>query len=80
MDNNFASIVGAVRWGRNVYAGVARFLQFQLTINGVAIATAVGGALALQACSPHFSPPSLACLAVSIGLCLSALPLVCLSI
>lgn len=48
MDNNFASIVGAVRWGRNVYAGVSRFLQFQLTINTVAIATAVGGALALQ--------------------------------
>ena len=48
MDNNFASIVGAVKWGRNVYAGIARFLQFQLTINGVAIATAVGGALALQ--------------------------------
>jgi len=48
MDNNFASIVQAVKWGRNVYAGVARFLQFQLTINAVAIATAVGGALALQ--------------------------------
>lgn len=48
MDNNFASIVGAVRWGRNVYAGVSRFLQFQLTINAVAIATAVAGSLALQ--------------------------------
>lgn len=48
MDNNFASIVSAVKWGRNVYAGIARFLQFQLTINGVAIITAVGGALALQ--------------------------------
>jgi ABC-type sugar transport system permease subunit len=91
MDNNFASIVSAVKWGRNVYAGIARFLQvpqavtqpvasrlvaehvsvvgvipyiravpippnfwtafqlqFQLTINGVAIVTAVGGALALQ--------------------------------
>ena len=27
MDNNFASIVSAVKWGRNVYAGIARFLQ-----------------------------------------------------
>lgn len=58
MDNNFASIVQAVKWGRNVYAGVARFLQFQLTINAVAIATAVGGALALQV-PPSCSSPSL---------------------
>jgi magnesium-transporting ATPase (P-type) len=29
-----------------VYAGVTRFLTFQLTINLVAVATAVGGALA----------------------------------
>lgn len=27
MDNNFASIVSAVKWGRNVYASIARFLQ-----------------------------------------------------
>ena len=38
--------MSAVLWGRNVYAGVARFLQFQLTINIVAVATAVGGAVA----------------------------------
>ncbi len=29
MDDNFASIVGAVAWGRNVYASVAKFLQYQ---------------------------------------------------
>ena len=48
MDNNFASIVSAVKWGRNVYAGIMRFLQFQLTINVVAIVTACAGSLALQ--------------------------------
>ncbi len=48
MDNNFTSIVSAVKWGRNVYAGIMRFLQFQLTINAVAIATACAGSLALQ--------------------------------
>ena len=45
MDDNFASTVSAALWGRNVYANVARFLQFQLTINAVAVLTAVGGAL-----------------------------------
>lgn len=48
MDNNFSSIVSAVKWGRNVYAGITRFLQFQLTINVVAIVTACAGSLALQ--------------------------------
>lgn len=45
LDDNFASLVQAVMWGRNVYANVSRFLQFQLTINLVAVATAVGGAI-----------------------------------
>ncbi|KAL4422348.1 hypothetical protein ABPG75_008545, partial [Micractinium tetrahymenae] len=45
LDNNFASIVSAVLWGRNVYANITRFLQFQLTINLVAVATAVTGAV-----------------------------------
>ena len=27
LDNNFASIVSAVLWGRNVYANITRFLQ-----------------------------------------------------
>ncbi|PSC68202.1 calcium-translocating P-type PMCA-type [Micractinium conductrix] len=45
LDDNFASIVSAVLWGRNVYANITRFLQFQLTINLVAVATAVTGAV-----------------------------------
>ncbi len=45
LDDNFQSIVVAALWGRNVYANVARFLQFQLTINVVAVIIAVGGAL-----------------------------------
>lgn len=27
LDNNFASIVSAVLWGRNVYCNITRFLQ-----------------------------------------------------
>jgi len=33
MDDNFASIVKAVMWGRGVYVNIRRFLQFQLTTN-----------------------------------------------
>ena len=31
LDDNFASIVKAVMWGRNVYDSIAKFIQFQLT-------------------------------------------------
>ena len=30
LDDNFSSIVSAVKWGRNVYAGITKFLQFQV--------------------------------------------------
>lgn len=46
LDNNFASIVSAALWGRNVYASITRFLQFQLTTNVVAVVTAVMGSVA----------------------------------
>ena len=31
LDNNFSSVVDAVKWGRSVYAGITKFLQFQVT-------------------------------------------------
>jgi Ca2+ transporting ATPase len=37
LDDNFSSIVAAVLWGRNIYDSVRKFLQFQLTINVVAV-------------------------------------------
>ncbi|MPC49653.1 Plasma membrane calcium-transporting ATPase 4 [Portunus trituberculatus] len=39
-DDNFSSIVKAVMWGRNVYDSIAKFLQFQLTVNVVAVTVA----------------------------------------
>lgn len=36
-DDNFSSIVRAVMWGRNVYDSISKFLQFQLTVNVVAV-------------------------------------------
>ncbi|KAM7341368.1 plasma membrane calcium-transporting ATPase 3 isoform 4-T4 [Cochliomyia hominivorax] len=47
-DDNFSSIVKAVMWGRNVYDSIAKFLQFQLTVNVVAVIVAFTGACAVQ--------------------------------
>lgn len=38
MDDNFNSIVKAIMWGRNIYDSIKKFLQFQLTVNVVAVA------------------------------------------
>ncbi|KAM7054952.1 plasma membrane calcium-transporting ATPase 4 isoform 1-T4 [Molossus nigricans] len=43
-DDNFTSIVKAVMWGRNVYDSISKFLQFQLTVNVVAVIVAFTGA------------------------------------
>jgi len=48
LDDNFASIVTAAKWGRNVYASIQKFLQFQLTVNIAAVVTALTGAFAYQ--------------------------------
>jgi len=40
LDDNFSSIVSAVMWGRCVFDNIRKFLQFQLTINIVALTTA----------------------------------------
>jgi len=47
-DDNFTSIVKAVMWGRNVYDSIAKFLQFQLTVNVVAVLVAFLGACAIK--------------------------------
>uniref|UniRef100_A0A8D0B819 Calcium-transporting ATPase n=1 Tax=Salvator merianae TaxID=96440 RepID=A0A8D0B819_SALMN len=47
-DDNFSSIVKAVMWGRNVYDSIAKFLQFQLTVNIVAVTVAFTGACVTQ--------------------------------
>jgi calcium-translocating P-type ATPase len=46
LDDNFASIVKSVQWGRCVYDNIRKFVQFQLTINVVALVMTVIGALA----------------------------------
>ena len=49
MDDNFSSIVTAILWGRNVFDSISKFIQFQLTVNIVALFSAVVGAFAFNA-------------------------------
>ncbi|KAI9010206.1 PMCA-type calcium-translocating P-type ATPase, partial [Hyaloraphidium curvatum] len=46
MDDNFASIVRAMMWGRAVNDSVKKFLQFQLTVNITAVTLAFVSAVA----------------------------------
>jgi len=48
LDDNFSSIVQAVKWGRNVYDSVSKFLQFQMTVNVAAVILAAVAALWLN--------------------------------
>lgn len=45
LDDNFSSIVKAVLWGRNVFDSIRKFVQFQLTVNFVAVIIAFIGAV-----------------------------------
>jgi YafQ family addiction module toxin component len=45
MDDNFSSIVKAVTWGRCVFDNIRKFLQFQLTVNVVALLIVFIGAV-----------------------------------
>lgn len=49
LDDNFNSIVKAVMWGRNIYDSIRKFIQFQITVNIVAVLiTLIGGACLKQ--------------------------------
>ncbi|EPS65712.1 hypothetical protein M569_09062, partial [Genlisea aurea] len=37
MDDNFSTIVTVAKWGRSVYVNIQKFVQFQLTVNVVAL-------------------------------------------
>lgn len=44
LDDKFSSIVRAIMWGRSVYDNIRKFLQFQLTVNVVALLVVFIGA------------------------------------
>lgn len=37
LDDNFSTIVNVAKWGRAVYINIQKFVQFQLTVNVVAL-------------------------------------------
>jgi len=45
LDDNFNSIVHSVKWGRSVYDNIRKFIQFQTTVNVVALLVAFWGAV-----------------------------------
>jgi len=45
LDDNLSTIVTAIRWGRTLYENIQRFLQFQLSVNVVALLCAFLGPL-----------------------------------
>jgi len=48
LDDNFASIITAIKYGRNIFECIRKFLQFQLTVNVVALFMAFLGAVVLK--------------------------------
>lgn len=46
LDDNFVSIVQSIKWGRNVLESVRKFLQFQLSVNLVAVIITIIGSIA----------------------------------
>jgi Ca2+ transporting ATPase len=53
MDDNFASIIVAVKWGRHIYASIQKFLQLQLAVTIVAVVMTFISAVILD--EPIFS-------------------------
>lgn len=48
LDDNFSSIITAIKYGRNIFDCIRKFLQFQLTVNVVAIFMAFLGAAIIK--------------------------------
>jgi P-type E1-E2 ATPase len=48
IDDNFSSIITACKWGRNIYNCIRKFIQFQLTVNVVALFMSVLGAAVIS--------------------------------
>lgn len=44
LNDDFNSIVNAIKWGRHIYYTVLKFLQFQFTVSWVAVIVVIVGA------------------------------------
>lgn len=56
MDDNFSTIINVAKWGRSVYINIQKFVQFQLTVNVVALMVNFVSAsfTGAHAAIPHF--------------------------
>uniref|UniRef100_A0A7S1W838 Cation-transporting P-type ATPase N-terminal domain-containing protein n=1 Tax=Neobodo designis TaxID=312471 RepID=A0A7S1W838_NEODS len=59
LDDNFASVVNAIRWGRAVNDNIKKFLQFQLAINVGGVFLTIVGSLASETSKEPFTPVQL---------------------
>ncbi|EGR29017.1 hypothetical protein IMG5_164760 [Ichthyophthirius multifiliis] len=48
LDDNFSSIITSIKWGRNIFECIRKFLQFQVTVNIVAMFMAFMGGVILR--------------------------------
>lgn len=48
IDDNFASIVKAIKWGRNISLSIQKFITFQTTVNITAVVCSLISALVLN--------------------------------
>lgn len=48
LDDNFSTIVTAMKWGRNIFECIRKFLTFQVTVNIVAVFMAFLGGVVLR--------------------------------
>lgn len=56
LDDNFASVVNAIKWGRAVNDNVKKFLQFQLSINVAGVLLTIVGSLISEHSKEPFKP------------------------
>ena len=59
IDDNFATVVIAIKWGRAVNDNVRKFLQFQLAINVAGVMLTLVGSLASPTSKEPFTPVQL---------------------
>jgi Ca2+-transporting ATPase len=59
LDDNFATVVTAIRWGRAVNDNIKKFLQFQLSINFAGVGLTLIGSLASSTSKEPFTPVQL---------------------
>jgi Ca2+-transporting ATPase len=59
VDDNFASVVNAIRWGRAVNDNIRKFLQYQLSINVAGVFLTLVGSLASETSKEPFTPVQL---------------------